>query len=279
MPGPPEDVPASELFLKLQERPRPTEIVAFPRRTADGKPVGKIRIRVLTEQEEEEARRDGQRDAREQHKLTKEELETPIGHALVSDSCARQVLRRACVAVENRGSEAEPFYPFVFPDSKSIGALLSSDEVATLYSCWRLVQSKWGPSSKTIDSDEELSAWVRRLVEGAAEFPLQQLSLAQWASAASLLAGRAYTLSVILESLCPSLPPILRSRLEKYSLGTGFFGLLARRESAAGTETSLDLKVLDVEITTDEARMMTEAIRGREEEILRVLDEAEALGE
>ncbi len=55
--GPDKTVPPSELFLKLIEAPRPTEVINYPRKDpATGEPIGKIRMQVLTQEEHDRAR-------------------------------------------------------------------------------------------------------------------------------------------------------------------------------------------------------------------------------
>jgi hypothetical protein len=277
MPGPPDDVPPAELFLALGES-RHSEVVSFPRKTSDGKPVGTVRIQVLHSRDHITARKQALRFLTEKEKLTKEELETPMGHALLGDAAAHEVLAMACLTEKSHGGEEQgkPFYPRVFRDAEQLCNSLSADEVAVLFENYRLVQSKYGPFERDIQTEEDLSKWIKRLVEGAAEFPLRHLSSGQWAESACLLAQRAYTLSRILESLLPSLPDTLKSRLGTFSLGTGFFGAPAGSTSADGSDDTL-LKIADVTITSEDAAAMAQRLKAAEESVLAALDEAERL--
>jgi hypothetical protein len=270
MPGPPTDVPASELFQRLSQR-LPSEVVAFPRRTPDGKPVGKLRIQVLPIDQINHARARGINKARERYKLDREDRESTYGQGLVSDCILAEVLAACCRSEANHGNDEKEFYPLIFQSADQVNETLSPDEMGTLYNLYLQVQAKYGPSEKTIQTEEELSAWIKRLVEGAAEFPLQQLSSVHWDDVASLLAQRAYTLSVILESLCESLPSSFRSRLATFSLGTGYFGSPAPSTSADGTETSLSLRIPDWEISREDAVAMTERMKLAEERLMAVL--------
>jgi len=276
MPGPPEDVPPSDLFLKLSES-RPSEVVNFPRKTGDGKPIGTTRIQVLHAREHVLARKSALRYLTEVEKLTATELDTPMGRALLGDATAHELLAIACVTEKDHGTDGKPFHPRVFRDAASLASVLSANEVAVLFQAYLLVQGKYGPFERSIQTEQDLSDWIKRLVEGAAEFPLQQLSSDQWAESAFLLAQRAYTLSAILESLLPSLPPTLKSRLGTYSLGTGFFGARAAATSPDGTATSPSdaLKIADVAVTVEDARDMAAGLKAAEEAALGVLDEAE----
>lgn len=277
MPGPPDDVPPADLFLKLQEA-RPSDVIDFPRKTGDGKRVGTTRIQVLLSSAHDKARIQALIKLRKTQGLTKEDIEGPYGATLLGDGTARELLAMACLT-ENpiAGSDGEnPRYAQVFRDAEAIGDNLTSDEVAVLFQAYLLIQAKYGPFEKTVQTEQELSEWIKRLTEGAAAFPLQQLSSVHWAELASLLAVRAYTLSAILECLLPSLPPSLVSRLETYSLGTGFFGRRAAGTSADGTETSPSRwGVPDVTLTVEDAKAVAERAKAAEEQMLAELDEAD----
>ncbi|HET9413813.1 MAG TPA: hypothetical protein VFO74_06775 [Pseudolabrys sp.] len=275
---PPEDVPASELFEKLQQTPRPSEVVAFPRRTRDGKPVGTVRIQVLGMRDHNLARSRAKKACEKAHGFTLADMESGIGAAILSDAVARELLAVACVTEDPIAGSAhtdKPAYARIFPSPESIDDVLSADELAVLFNCYLLVQTKWGPFEKTIQTEDELSSWVKRLVEGAREFPLSQMSSVHWADVASLLARRAFTLSATLESLSPSLPPTLRSRLETYSIGTSYFGQPATSESPSGTETSQNLLVAGVEITIQDAKEMALRMKDAEESANAALDAAD----
>jgi len=270
MPGPPEDVPPGELFLKLQT-PAPSEVVAFPRKTPDGKPIGTVRIMVLPMDSHFRARGAALQKIRKQG-LGVEETEHGVGAALLSDAVAQELLWEACCTEENHGNDQHPFYAKIFPSPEEIGKRISAQELGVLFNCYQLVQAKYGPMQGTIESDEQLSQWVKRLAEGAAAFPLRGLSLAHLAELALLLARRSYTLSACLESLFSSLPPILQSRLTRYSLGTSFFGSHARAQSQDGSESSEELRIFDQPITVEMARDLALRLQEAEEAALAELD-------
>lgn len=275
MSGPPEDVPASELFLKLQEMPHPSEVIPFPRKTIDGRPVGTVRIMALPDRDHDTARKRALKAAKEKLGLSQEDRNDPLGVALVSDAVARELLAIACRTEENRGSEEKPFYPVIFPSADKIGEILTANELAVLFNYYLLVQAKWGPYEKSIQSEQDLSAWIKRLAEGAAEFPLGALSSGQSAELPPLLARRALTLSVVLESLWPSLPPTLRSRLETYSIGTSFFGGPARDSSQDGSGTYPNLQVTEEPLTIEAGKLLAQRLAESEAAALAALDEAE----
>lgn len=274
MSGPPDDVPAGDLFDAIHE-PRFSEVVKFPRKTPTGKEVQTVRIQVLPMREHTNARKTALKKAESQHKLSREEQETELGRAIVNDLVARELLAVACRSETNHGAEDKPFYPVIFQSGEQVDDRLSADELAVLFNLYLLVQNKYGPFEKTIQTEEELNAWIKRLVEGAAEHPLGRLSSVHWAELASLLARRAYTLSAILGSLRSILPPTLVSRLETYFLDITSSGSRAASTSGDGSGISPSLKILDVEITIEDARDMALRMRDAEAGVLAALDEAE----
>jgi hypothetical protein len=161
MSGPPEDLSPGELFLKLQERPRPSDVVPFPRRTESGKAVDNIRIAVLSGEDHDLARIEARKFVKTKYKLTDEDLKDPLVSAVQGDAVARELLAMACVqekpAPGSEGHERE-FYPRVFPDGPSVGKALGADEVAVLFSNYLLVQHKYGPFEKTIQSEPDVES-------------------------------------------------------------------------------------------------------------------------
>lgn len=273
MPGPPDDITPSELFLKLQESPRPSEVVNFPRKTADGKPIDTTRIQVLRGEDHDAARLLVKRKLCEKYKIKPEDLEGTLGAAVLNDGVARELLAMACLTEKRMANTTEeaPRYPRVFPDAESIGRLLTADETATLFQTYLLVQTKYGPFDKVCQTEEELSAWIVRLVEGAADYPLGRVSSAHWAELASSLAARAYLLSVVLTSLWSSLPDSLKSRLGACSLDTGLFGGPAESRPPG---TMASYAISDVKITTEDAARMADEMKALEENAAAAIDEA-----
>lgn len=275
MPGPPDDVEPGELFRKLMERPAPSAVIEFPRKDERGKPVGNVRIQVLSMTDHDDARLDANEKLKK--KVSKEDRGLPTIEAVAGDLVARELLAKACRIEEDRGEPGKPYYPRVFPNAESIGQALTADETAVLFAAYMQAQHKWGPFEKTVQTEEELSQWIKRLVEGAREFPLSRLSSVHWAELVSLLARRAYTLSVILDCLSESLPTSLKSRLGIYSIGTGYFGGPASTQPTDGSSERdevfiTSLPELTLEDATAFAMKMRDADVSRAE---RALDDAE----
>jgi hypothetical protein len=226
---PPKDVEPSALFLKLKEAPAPSEVVDFPRVGADGEPIGQVRIQVLRTPQHQQASIRGQKWLEtiiKQNKLEGQALpDTPIGEAL-GNRIAQEVLAMACVSVNpipgTEDSDA-PRYTREFRNADDL-APLTGDELTALFTAYSMVQQKFGPYPGNIQSEDELSAWVKRLTEGASELPLSLLNSHQLVELTMRLARRAYTLGATLESQCSTLPDTLASDLRKLGIGTSYYG-------------------------------------------------------
>jgi hypothetical protein len=238
---PPPDVPPDELWLKLSE-PAPFEVFDFPRKGPDGKPLGRVRIHVLRQEDHIAAKVSAhaaiQKDAarRDIEKLTRDDLESPGLQSAIADQIAVELLATALHSTKPMaGSEhsERPSYPRLFYGSEDIRKKLSADEIAVLFSAYLMTQAKYGPFEANLER-EDVEAWVRRLEEGGSSFPLVHLPWPQLAELAFLLAGRIYSLSRILASRRESLPSTLVSELEPYCMATCFSG----EPPAASTSTS-----------------------------------------
>lgn len=152
--------------MKLQEMPRPSKVVDFPRKNLDGQATGQIRIWVL-KQEERMA------SIFEAERLTKHYLKDgkkdDLGYEdLYQDAVCVEVLTRACRNVD------DPKRP-AFPSSKQLRQELTTDELATLFQHYLTVQLELGPIVASM-SEAEMTAWVERLQEGGSAFPFDLLS-------------------------------------------------------------------------------------------------------
>lgn len=234
---PPSDVPASELWLKLCESPRPSEVIDFPRKDAMGRPLGKLRIQVLNMEDHDEARIRA-RFALKDRKLTDDDLNDLTIKEVYADRVARELLAIACTAVEPiKGSDK---HGKVFPGADDIGKKLTADEINTLFTAYLMVQNKYGPYEGNIQGADELNAWIKRLAEGGSAFPLAQRSWHQLVGLTMSLAERAYLLSEVLESQFSNLPNTLQSDLASLGIGTGLFGQPLASSTQTGGETSVD---------------------------------------
>lgn len=166
MSGPPKDLPASQLWLKLASAERPFKLVDFPRVTPDGQPLGQIAIRILTQEEQMVCSAAAEELAR---KHVKDGRKDELGYErLFTDAVCVEVLFRACRDAENPRNPA-------FPTPKSLREALTTDECGALFSHYLTVQLELGPTVIHM-TEGEIEAWISRLVEGGSSFPFDLLS-------------------------------------------------------------------------------------------------------
>ena len=253
MAMPPTDVEPSELFVKLTSEVRPSEVVDFPRKNAKGEPVGKVRIQVLNMEDHDQARLDAERWLMKEKGVAKGDLNNPASQEVLGDRIAREVLAKACVSEEpipgSENAKNGPFYARVFGSPDDLG-LLRPDELNTLFTMYKMVQRKWGPYEGNLDSEEQVTAWERKLVEGASAVPLGRLDWHQLVELSSSLAERSYTLSAILASQLSTLPDSLAARLSSWGIGTTSRGVLPASATSIGL-TREDLGISETEGKTD----------------------------
>lgn len=243
---PPSDVKPSDLFLKLCE-PQPSCVVDFPR-YIDGQSVGKLRLRVLTQDEIDSARARAEQSFVDRG-ITGDALRNPITAEILADTTAREVLAVSAMTADGpTGADGEPLkdehgapiYGRVFRDARDLKKL-RPQEIAVLFAAHMLTQDKFGPYEKTIQDAADLDAWVRRLAEGGAEFPLLRLRLHQLHELTLSLAQHVASLYEILASQRESLPPGLASRLDAYFSDTISSGLPASESTPGGGSDSVEL--------------------------------------
>jgi hypothetical protein len=242
MPAPAKEVPPNELFLKLLERPRPSEEVPFQGLDQPGAK-GKLRCQVLAKEDNDRARLTAFQSLKKNAgrygitSLTEADLRDEAIRGVVSDLAACEVIAMAYTTTTPTPgfTEDDPLckYDRVFPDGEAVGKTLTADEVRYLFSAYQLVQAKYGPN-EAVCLPEDINLWVRRLVEGAADFPFLRLDSHQWAELLTMMAGQLYKLSDLLTSQWESLPESLRSDLQTYCLDTTSSGEPVGSLSASG---------------------------------------------
>ncbi len=254
---PPADVEPSELFLKLSSAERPSEVIDFPRKDKNGNPFGRVRIRVLTSDEHDQARLRALASLKKQE-LKPADMETPLVRAVAGDATARELIAMAATTEKNYGPDPDsPIYGRLFRHADDVSQL-SADEVLVLFNAYQLVQHKFGPFERNIVSKEDEDAWIARLGEGASEFPLLELVWPQLAALTLSLGRRLYTLSRILESQSESLPSSLAAALESSLMDTSSVGSRAARPMPTGSGPSAEPDQLTLEQATELARQQRE---------------------
>ena len=167
MSGPPENIPPADLWTAITKIPRPFRIVDFPRNMpGTDTPVGKLAIVILSQEEQMEAAASAAAIARKYMKdgAPKKDEAQRAYDDIYSNAAAVELLFRSCKRHDDltRG---------LFPTPHDIRNSLSVDEVGVLTSMYLQATAELGPIVSRL-SDEEVDAWVARLVEGGSSLPL-----------------------------------------------------------------------------------------------------------
>lgn len=173
MPGPPDSIEASALWVELQSTPRPFRVIPFPRKRPDGSVMGNVAIWVLTQEEQFICNAAAEKKTREILKLEGSEVpkkdETNLAYIHTFGNAAQvEILWRCC------RNEQDPSKP-AFPSPNLMAKILTTDELATLFRHYLTVQLELGPIVAHM-SKEEMEAWIRKLHEGGSAFPFDTLS-------------------------------------------------------------------------------------------------------
>lgn len=249
MAFPPNEVPATELFLKLSAPTRPSEIVDFPRRDPMTRlPIGKVRIQVLNLSEYDEARIKAQHWIVERKRISRDQLEGQAIKEVLGDRIAKELISMACLSVDpikDTEQSGFPRYMRHFVNADAVDVLLA-DELEALWMTLQMIQRKYGPYEGNLESPEQVTAWMKRLVEGGTALPLGQLGWHHLVELTMSLAERSYTLSAILASQSSNLPSTLVAPLNSWDIGTSLFGKLPASAIEIGLQKA-DLGLLEGE--------------------------------
>lgn len=181
MARPPTDIDASELFLRLQERPKPSAVFPFPHTVADstGKKnsIGDVRIFVLDDDELTDVafavRRWGQEKLKDGVGVIAEMDKDTLG-----DRRAKEILARAVHEDQVIGGTEDmpggPKYKRMFVNADSLG-ILTATELELLFGAYLVTQIQFGPTDASFQDDREVNEWVNRLKEGGGRFLLALL--------------------------------------------------------------------------------------------------------
>lgn len=186
--GPPseEEISAKELWAQIMAMPRPHQIVPFPRKGEDGKPLGRIAMWVLTQEESGRAIAAAEAWTR---RVLKEDKQLPQAgeprtgyEELLENRKALEILFRCC---RNPDDLNKGFFPAV----EIIGQKLTVDEVAILLLNYVRVKSELGPVESEM-GPEERDAWIEKLAKGGSLFPFDSLSLGAQSTLISYMAAQ-----------------------------------------------------------------------------------------
>lgn len=212
---PPEEIAPSALWLALTAAPRPSEVVKFPGTNID------VRYQVLTLTEHEACRFTALGRIKDK-KFTPDEVPGEV----YSDMVATEILARALCNVEPRtlGNGTEVFWPIAL-NAQHLRDKFTANQLAASFNQYLITQQKYGPSEQTVRTDEEIDAWIKRLVEGGSEFPLAAFSWPQLVELTMSLARRAYTASANPDSPFSNSPSSFDADPEISDSGRGSSGM------------------------------------------------------
>lgn len=170
MAGPPKNIAPSQLWAALTTMPRAHRLVDFPRKDADGKPVGQVAMWVLNQEEHSEATSSAERYTRGSLQAgdAKGIAGTTGYDGLFGNALAVEMLVRACRRPEDLSLPA-------FPGADAIRRVMTTDEVGVLFETYLMVQSELGPIVAEM-SKEEVDTWCSRLEEGGSLYPFAGMS-------------------------------------------------------------------------------------------------------
>jgi len=241
MAFPPNEVTATDLFLKLSASARPSEIVDFPRRDPYTRlPIGQIRMQVLNLAEYDEARIKAQFWIVDKKRIDKAQLEGQTIKEVLGDRVAKELISMACLSVEPiKGTEETGFPRYLrhFRTADEVDVLLA-DELEALWMTLQMIQRKWGPYEGNIETAEQATAWMKRLVEGGSTLPLGVLGWHHLVELTMLLSERAYTLSALLGTLSSNLPSGLAANLTSWDIGNSSYGKLPASAIEIGLQST-----------------------------------------
>ena len=167
-PKPPKDEQPSQLFARLTQRGKPSEVVEFKPTPTESYP---IRIQLLSMGEQEACKVAALQKCREKGIPVDGDLSS---NELYQDAVALEVLR---MSVRETELTDTGFYRPAFASADQIRANLTPDEVVQLFNLYTLTQARFGMSDQAIMVKENFEAWVRAIAEGADYFPLARLPL------------------------------------------------------------------------------------------------------
>ena len=159
----------SELWTQIIAMPRPHRVVDFPRTNDDGKPVARVAIVVMTQEEQITAAVETERFTKRMIKDVPRADEAKRGYDdIYNNQASIEILHRVCKV---DGDLTRSF----FPSTEEMRKHLTPDEVGVLFRSYLLVQDEVGPIIANL-SPEEMEAWIKRLQDAGSKSPLAFLS-------------------------------------------------------------------------------------------------------
>lgn len=176
--GPPADVPAGELLRKLMDSALPSEVIPWPRDGEDGKPIGQVAIRILTQDELDKCAANAERYVRnllnsgiKDKSQGSERVNQAAWAELFETAKAVELLYIACRKHDDLGTP-------LFRTPADIREFATPNEITHVLNAYMQLQFRFGPLWRLL-TEEECDEWIRMLEAGADEYPLAQLSPGQ----------------------------------------------------------------------------------------------------
>ena len=114
-------------------------------------------------------------------------------------------------------------YPRVFHSPEAVKAVLDDNELSTAWMMFSQFKTKYAPFEDGAITEEEVTAWIGKIVEGADSYPLSRMPSLDLAQLTLSIAKRAYALSVVAGFLRKLSRPIFSVLPESWAIGTSFF--------------------------------------------------------
>jgi len=175
-PGPPKDITPSALLSKLKQAERPSIELSFPREGPDGKPVFTFLMRVLSQDELDNARGNAEdatrRKLRERTGLDDKDLQNVRETAwseIYEDAKCCEVLAAAMI----EPGTGRPVFT-VPSEIRRPEYAITNDELAGLFQLYEMTQHRLGPLWKEMEPGE-IDMWIERLQGGMNASPLLDL--------------------------------------------------------------------------------------------------------
>lgn len=158
--------PSAFVLAHLGGAVRPHKIIDLPLYDADGKPTGRVHIRVLSQREEDIAFAEARAYTSALTKADEEKRWDPI--ELEHNARASEILSIACRKVE---APDEPFFEHGVVDTREF----ATEELSQLMNAYNELKEEFYPNLRKL-TPETFEQWVTLIAEGAASLPFHSLS-------------------------------------------------------------------------------------------------------
>lgn len=215
----------SELVQALAAETLPHDEFDYPRLKADGTPVGRVRMQLISVQHELEAKRRGIDKLKKDPRITADVIDTQAAQDLLGDYVAHEVIAMSCRSTVNKGTDKKPHYPFLFGNTKNLEEHATRDEIDWLWQQYLVLRAKCGVwHMENVSSEEAVATWARRLESEQSAAPLCSLVSQDLVILAYMSLRTVRMLAHALASQVENSETSLASSLEIFMEGTSYFG-------------------------------------------------------